>query len=233
VKPYYEDGSVTLYHGDCREALLTIRAESVDLVLTDPPYGISYNSGRSAHGPIAGDDGSLDVLEALSLALTRLRPMRHFYVFGPFDLSQLTTGTTTGLIWDKCKHGGGDLTLPWGTSHESLTFGVWARFASQKGTGATAARMRRGSVLRYPTVNNGRGAKVHPTEKPVPLLRELIESSSRFGETVLDPFAGAGSTLIAAALEGRRAIGIELEERYCEVIAKRLTGGAHNFGESA
>ena len=85
--------------------------------------------------------------------------------------------------------------------------------------------MRRGTVLRYPNTR-GRGATRHPTEKPVALLRELIESSSRFGETVLDPFIGSGSTLVAAALEGRKAIGIEIEERYCEIAANRLAHGA-------
>jgi len=62
----------------------------------------------------------------------------------------------------------------------------------------------------------------HPTEKPVDILRQMIESSSVFGETVYDPFAGSGSTLIAAALEGRKAVGCEIEERYCEIAVKRI-----------
>jgi len=62
----------------------------------------------------------------------------------------------------------------------------------------------------------------HPTEKPIDILRQMVESSSVMGETVYDPFAGSGSTLIAAALEGRKAVGCEIEERYCEAAAKRF-----------
>ncbi len=81
--------------------------------------------------------------------------------------------------------------------------------------------MRRGTVLRSLRPHS-RLVNRHPTEKPVDILRELIESSSRIGELVLDPFAGVGSTLVASWLESRRAIGIEIEERYCEIAAKRL-----------
>jgi hypothetical protein len=90
--------------------------------------------------------------------------------------------------------------------------------------------MRRGSVL---TVErpNGAGVSRHPTEKPIRLLRELIESSSKIGESVLDCFVGSGSTLEAAHLEGRTAIGIEIEERYCEIAATRLSQVAMNFSE--
>jgi site-specific DNA-methyltransferase (adenine-specific) len=69
---------------------------------------------------------------------------------------------------------------------------------------------------------NSRGSKRHPTEKPVDVLRQMIESSSMIGELVLDPFAGSGSALVAAMIEDRRAIGIEVEERYCEEAAKWL-----------
>src|SRR5690606_30592018 len=86
--------------------------------------------------------------------------------------------------------------------------------------GALAARLRRGSVITVPRVPTG--TMTHPTEKPQLLLRQLIESSSSIGEAILDPFMGTGSTLIAARTEGRRAIGIELEERYCEIAVKRL-----------
>jgi site-specific DNA-methyltransferase (adenine-specific) len=142
-------------------------------------------------------------------------------VFGSLDVAPLTVGATCDLIWDEGKHGSGNLDIPWGTSHERIAFGVWSPFPSHKGDGASIVRRRRGSVLRYGTSNNGRGASMHPTRKPVQLLRELIEASSLFGEVVLDPFMGSGSTLEAARLECRRAVGIELEERYCEIAASR------------
>jgi DNA modification methylase len=221
MKAYYANDSVTIYHGDCRDVLPALAPRSVDLLLTDPPYDIGYVSRRSDHGAITGDDGSLDVTAAVSAGLRCLRLNHPFYVFGPLDISQLTTGATCDLIWDECKHGLGDTSLPWGNSWERIAFGVWNRYPSQKGVGRGLVRRRRGTVLRYPTVNNGQGARAHPTRKPVALLRELIEVSTKHGEVVLDPFMGFGSTLEAAVLEGRSAIGIETEERYCEIAAKR------------
>jgi DNA modification methylase len=219
-EPYYDDGTVTIYHGDCREILPALAPQSVDLLLTDPPYGVNY-AGRGAHAVMAGDGGDLDVRAALASALRCLILNRHFYVFGPLDVAPLTQGATCDLVWDEGKTGLGDLSLPWGPSHERVVFGVWNPYKSQAGNGRGLVRRRRGTVLRYPTPNNGRGATVHPTRKPVPLLRELIEASSLMGETVLDPFMGSGSTLEAAQLEGRRVIGIEIEERYCEIAAER------------
>jgi site-specific DNA-methyltransferase (adenine-specific) len=84
-----------------------------------------------------------------------------------------------------------------------------------------AARLRQGSILSFQRPNS-RAAKRHPTEKPVGLLRRLIESSSLIGETVFDPFLGSGSTLVAAIAEDRMGVGIEIDERYAETAAKRV-----------
>lgn len=225
MKPYFADDTVTLYHGNCLEILPALEGQSVDLLLTDPPYGIGYVSGRSSHGRIAGDDGTLDVVDALKQALRCLRINHHFYVFGPADMASLTNGATADLVWDEGKHGAGNLDVPWGASWEPITFGIWSPYASHKGTGRHLARRRRGTVLRHQTPNNGLGALDHPTRKPVALLRELIEASSLIGEIVLDPFAGSGATLEAARLEGRRAVGIEIEERYCDAMALKFSQG--------
>jgi site-specific DNA-methyltransferase (adenine-specific) len=88
--------------------------------------------------------------------------------------------------------------------------------------GKLSARIRRGSVLRARRANAD-AVTNHPTEKPVSILREMIESSSCLDDVILDPFAGSGSTLVAARMEGRRGIGIELDERYCEIAARRLS----------
>lgn len=221
--PYYDADGITLYLGDCREVLPKIVAD-VDLIVTDPPYGISYQSNRGhGHTAIEGDDGSLDVPAALAQASRLLRRGRHAYIFGPRDLVQPPFTAAVELIWDKTVVGMGDLSLPWSTSHEPITFCVYepSKANREKGYGNLVARMRQGSVLRVPRTN-GAGTTRHPTEKPVLLLRQLIESSSCMGETVLDPFVGVGSTLVAAVLEGRRGIGIEVDERYCEAAANRL-----------
>jgi site-specific DNA-methyltransferase (adenine-specific) len=228
--PYWADDNVTLYLGDCRDVLPTLPRDSVDLVVTDPPYGQKWQSGfrKNALSLIAGDDGSLDVAECITLACRVLRGKRHVYVFGPADLSSCPFGATAELIWDKELIGMGDLSSPWGPGHEPITFGVYRESPSDRaaGRGGLAARLRRASVLRVPRAN-GEGLAdhkdPHPTGKPVHLLRQLIESSSLLGETVLDPFAGHGPTLVAARLEGRKAIGIELDEKCAEATVRRLT----------
>ena len=226
MEPYWSDGTVTLYHGDCREILPCLPPCSADLLLTDPPYGQEYKSGWGSHALIAGDDGSLDMAAVLTQACEVLRRGRHAYIFGPAVLNGTPLTTAAELIWDKGITGMGDLSLPWAPSHELITFATYepSKANRAKGSGRLSARMRQGSVLRVQRAHSG-GSLLHPTEKPVELLRQLIESSSCLGETVLDPFAGVGSTLVAAALEGRRAIGIEIEDRYCETAVKRLAQG--------
>lgn len=236
MKPYYENDDVTLYHGDCRDILPTLDRDSVHLIVTDPPYEINYKSNRGSHDKIDGDDGSLDIPACLTAATRALRRGRHAYVFGPTSLTEGTPiAAAVELVWDKQMNGMGNLELPWSESHERITFGVYepSKANREKGYGGLAARMRQGSVLRVQRTTGG-SAKRHPTEKPVPLLRQLIESSSTWGETVLDPFVGVGSTLVAAVLEGRKAIGIELREKYCEAAAERLARlGKIGLGEAA
>jgi DNA modification methylase len=228
VKPYYQNDKtgIVLFHGDCREVLPTLARESVDLIVTDPPYGVNWNGTTrlrtSTLGSITGDDGTLDIPSIIGLALRTLTNHRHLYVFGRFDFSSLPIGGHAELIWDK-EIPGPAAPAPWQYQHEYIYFGVKSRIPAGRaqGDGNGAARLRRGTVLRYKRPN-ALGAQRHPTEKPVPLLQELIESSSKPGETVLDLFAGSGSTLVAALLEGRKGIGIEIEEKYAEIAVRRL-----------
>ena len=237
MKPYYEQDGITIYHGDCREVLPEIERASMDMLLSDPPYGVNWKGTlRKADSPlgvIVGDDGSLDVRGILALALRCVRRCRHFYVFGRYDLSGLPIGGTCELIWDKMIPGP-PAPAPWQYQHEYITFGTHVDIPSNaaRGDGKGAARLRRGTVLRYKRPC-ALAAQRHPTEKPVDLLRELIESSSRIGESVLDPFMGSGSTLVAALFERRHAIGIELSERYCEIAAKRLSQGVLHLEQPA
>jgi len=221
MEPYYSDDNVTLYHGDCRD--LALPRGSVDLLLTDPPYGIAHKS-RGRHEQIAGDDSNDWVEDALRGCLKALSINRHFYVFGPDVVSDLTVCPTVELIWDKGRmSAGGPTAVPWSPGHERITFGLYSPYKSHSNVGAGAVRLRRSSIIKFPKQNNGRGSFTHPNEKPVGLMRALIECSTQFDEVVFDPFAGSGSTLVAAVLEGRRAIGVEIDERYCDVIARRLS----------
>ena len=207
VSLYYQDDLVTLYHGDC----LTEHREwlDADVLVTDPPYGMNYVSNHSKYGPtpaIAGDQG----LAAREEVLNLWHP-KPSLTFGTWRVNR-PEDTRALLIWDKGDSPGmGDLSLPWGPSHEEI-YVHGSGFAGKRG----------GAVIRVNTISASDSRRPsHPTPKPVQLMERLIEKCPP--GTVADPFAGSGSTLVAAVNQGRHAIGVELEERYCEVIARRLS----------
>lgn len=170
-------------------------------------------------------------MNRLRHALKGLPRRRHVYIFGGLlPLSELPLCAFTEIIWDKENIGMGDLRAPWGPQHEKIAFAIYESSAANRrgGAGNLSARLRKGSIVRSLRANSA-AVKNHPTEKPVDILRQLIESSSVMGETVYDPFAGSGSTLIAASLEGRVAVGCEIEERYCEIAAKRFERELRNL----
>jgi len=226
MKPYYQDDNCTIYNGDCREILPSLDAVA-DLLISDPPYGVGYK-GRSSQDRSIPNDTKLFPIDACILAAVRkLRRGRHLYVFEYDCPETMPICGKTYLIWDKGIIGMGGPHC-WSKSFERIFFGVYEISSANraKGYGNRTARLRRESVIAVQRFHSA-GIKDHPTEKPVELLRQLIESSSLFGEIVLDPFMGSGSTLVAAVMEGRKAIGIELEEKYCEIAANRLMGIDH------
>ena len=230
MKPYYDEDGITIYHADCRDVLPDL--PKADLMLTDPPYGVGWQSGyREQKFPIltGDDDCTLDVVNTIGSMLPSLKENRHMYIFGNFDFSSLPSlERSCELIWDKAICGMGNLEIPWGPQHERITFAIYKPIKRQRLNGALSVRLRKGSIIRVPRLNADAVIN-HPTEKPVLLLRQLIESSSVIGDLVLDPFMGVGSTLVAARIEGRKAIGIEIEERYCEIAAQRLAQRCLSF----
>ncbi|WP_423896419.1 DNA-methyltransferase [Corynebacterium matruchotii] len=212
--PYYEDDQVTLYHGDCREITEWLEA---DVLVTDPPYGMNFQSGhrRETFAKIAGDDDTA-VRDAVA---AMWGPDRPALMFGRWSVPA-PAGERQRLIWHKASTPGmGDLTLPWGPNFEDIH--LLGRGWDREDTGLP----RVGAVI---TTTQGRGGGVdaesktgHPTPKPVGLMERLIERCP--AGVVADPFAGSGATLLAARNLGRRSIGVELEERYCETIAARLS----------
>lgn len=228
MKPYYQDNHVTLYHGDCLEVTEWLAAE---VLITDPPYGMAFRSGQrtdridrqgqlsTRFDKIAGDENPRirdDVLQ-------RWGTTRPAAVFGTWRIPK-PSSTTQVLIWHK--HGAGpgmgDLNSAFGTNHEDIyLLGKWERNAR-----------RRGSVITTESSPSGYTTKIgHPTPKPVGVMEILIECAPP--GVIADPFAGSGSTLLAARNLGRRAIGVELEERYCEIIAKRLDQMCLDFDREA
>ena len=205
MRPYYEHAGITIYHGDCLDVLPNVRA---DVLVTDPPYGISHESGREGpfqHSQIAND--STTNLRDTVLGMWGEGPA---IVFGTWRRAA-PEKARTALVWDKGPASGmGDLSLPWKCSWETV-FICGSGFTGRRDEGV----LRGHSVVTWAS----RGRR-HPNEKPVTLLSALL-SKCPVG-VVLDPFMGSGTTLVAAKNLGRKAIGIEIEERYCEIAAKRL-----------
>lgn len=212
---YYEDESVVLHHGDCLEVTDWLEA---DVLVTDPPYGIGWSKGQNnaakstAHAGIQNDHDTTTRDEAL--ALWGDRPG---VVFGSFRAPRPTDVRQT-LVWQKPVDAGVvGSTTGYRTDVELIFL-----------TGQHPRRnVSRSSVLSTPGgVASYRNE--HPHSKPLALLQSLMEW---LPGVIADPFAGSGSTLVAARNLGRRAIGVELEERYCELVAKRLSQGVLDFGD--
>ncbi len=212
--PYYDEDSITIYHGDCRVVLPLL--EKYDLlqpedmlVLTDPPFGINHASSHGAsweNTSIANDHSC----EARDWMLQYLREMPAI-VFGTWKIGR-PDNIRQVLIFDKGPaFGMGDLAFPWKNSFEEIYI---------IGNGYSADRRDEGVIKGHFVAFSEEAGRVHPNEKPVSLLSYLM--SRHFAHTILDPFMGSGTTLRAAKDLGRKCIGIEIEEKYCEIAVRRL-----------
>lgn len=217
MTPYYSDDNVALYLGDCLE-LVDVWAGTgdADVLVTDPPYGIGWRkqlnraAGSRAHDGIANDGDT--TCRDHALGLWGARPAVVFgslYAPAPPDVRHV-------LIWEK----------PADAGVIGSTLGFRRDIEAIYLTGDWPGRPpRSGSIIRSSAPNVGgpfspAGVTSHPHAKPVDLMRKLIDACPP--GLIVDPFAGSGSTLRAAKDLGRRAIGIEIEERYCEIAARRL-----------
>ena len=216
MKPYYDRDGQTIYLGDCREVLPTLKTWRVDLVLTDPPYGINHASSHGASWEdtiIAGDSDTTVRDEILEMVLDL--PCA---VFGTWKTQPIANARGC-LVWDKGPaFGMGDLSFPWKQSWE-LIYIRGNRWIGSRDEG----------VLRGPCVVSWESkGRCHPHQKPAWIITRLMNKQPT-AETILDPFMGSGTTLRATKNSGRRGIGIEIDERYCEIAAKRLEQGVLNF----
>lgn len=211
--------------GDCVNLLETLPDKSLDLLLTDPPYGIDYESEHREVTPFDKlENDRLEetiavVSDALAVASRKLKDNSHVYIFTswktyPYLLPVVSRFFTVKnlLVWVKNNWTAGDLDANYGQVHEFILF-------AHKGRRHLNGR-RDASVLHFDRVpENGR---VHPTEKPLPLLEYLIEKSSLPGEVVCDPFAGVASTCLAAKHTERKYLGIEVKRQWHEKGLMRL-----------
>jgi len=216
MKPYYEHAGITIYHGDCRDILPQL--EPVDLVLTDPPYGIGLDnhdpdvkSSRPNGWKIKGDDSQL-LGESVLRSLWGYPMIVFASPKNPWigDWSQY-------LVWWKgpAVGGGGEPSMYWKLDWELIQVRNLGKLNGSRDS----------SVFEYWITPSD--SPYHPTQKPESLIGYLIGKVQ--ANTVLDPFMGSGTTLRAAKDLGRRAIGIEIEEKYCEIAAKRLSQEVLDF----
>lgn len=219
---YYQDELITLYHGDCREHTQWLDA---DVLVTDPPYGVKWTAGVTSYrrttprvnaktAPIAGD-GDTSVRDEV-LDSWGDKPS---IVFGSWR-SPRPARVDHRLIWHKKGQAPGPTNSAFMSQDEEI-------YVAGSGFRKSSPPLR--SVIATTEARSIEVVKIgHPTPKPVGLMETLID---RCPPGVLaDPFAGSGSTLVAARNLGRKCIGIEYEEKYCEVIAKRLDQYALDFG---
>ena len=226
MKPFFQSNGITIYHADCRAVLPRLPASSIDAVITDPPYGIGYQSAQRKLRPdlptsVTGDESLNSLRDSLPMIDQALKADRHAYVFAaPMRIGEAVDAVAeywrvkNVLVWDKGNAGSkGDCLAGYSLNWEAIVY-------ANKGRRPLYGKRPR-CIYRYDW--QAWRDPVHPTVKPEAIMQWLMQKSSEAGELVLDPFMGSGVTLLAAAALGRRAIGIELEERYCEVAAERLS----------
>ncbi len=219
--PYYDDGICRIYHGDCRIIVPRLRLGPA-VVVTDPPYGVSEPTNRAARGrsnlaacndfpPVYGDEGPFDPSWLVAL-------FDRMVLFGANYYADKLPPSPGWIVWDKrdglASNDNADCELAWSSVQRP------ARIYRHMWSGMIKASERD-------------ERRVHPTQKPVSLMSWVIRQHSTFGDTILDPYMGSGSVLRAAKDIGRQAIGVEIEERYCEVTAKRLSQESLPFSGEA
>jgi DNA modification methylase len=219
MKPYYSRDGITIYHGDALAVMSGLQSESIDVFVTDPPYG---TRGAMRDGWMVGEHSNimplvlpefyrLGVKDAALYLFTSWMNMADWcFRCSPYFKMQ------GFLVWDKGRHSGTFGAYSWQFHWEGVYYGI---------KGPRTVREYMPDVIRISEKPS------ESMEKPVSVMGRLIKASTDIGQTVLDPFIGTGPTLEAAKALGRKAIGIEIEERYCEIAANRLSQGVFEFSE--
>lgn len=218
--PYYEEEGITIYHGDCREIIPHV--PKVDLVLTDPPYGIQMAAGFGSGGRSFGDkhrsvEGGGILTRQYEDEWDDVRPGETTFhmilaqtdlaiIFGGNYFADLLPRSTHWLVWDKLQ------TMPSFSDCELAWTNVERKSVKKK-------------VVEWNGLLGKERERFHPTQKPIELMIWCLEQYSQEGDLVLDPFGGSGTTAAAAKKTGRRCISIEAEEKYCRVTVERLSQG--------
>lgn len=227
MNPYYQDDLVTLYHGDCRKVAEWIGA---DVLVTDPPYGIGWGRGAMAsshrQGATPGIANDQDT-SARDEALELWGVTRPALVFGSLR-APYPTNWRRMLVFEKPSIATGliGVRMPWFANWEPIfALGAWP---DQTPTQSAVIRTRAMTASGYSGYTTRAG---HSHAKPLDVMESLIQACP--AGVVADPFAGSGSTLVAAKRLSRGAVGVEIDERYCEIAASRLAQDVLDFGEAS
>lgn len=223
MKRPVESADANLHLGDCLEIIKTIPDNSIDLLLTDPPYGIDFQSNHRMATPrfdkLPNDSTpSAELLEALCRRIEpKLKINSHVYIFTSWKVESQFRKVVSRyfnvkniLVWEKNNWSMGDLEGNYAEQYEQILF-------AEKGRRHLNGN-RDSNILKFDRVTDLQ----HPTEKPVPLLKFLIEKSTQKGETVLDPFMGSGSTCVAAKQSERKHVGIEIDKQWFNLAQHRI-----------
>lgn len=225
MRPYYEDSAVTIFHARCEDVLPGLRA---DALVTDPPYNAINRETGGLRAINKGGADSLPVDIANMVGPLSSTGAATFYVWcSQEQLSEWLRGfqgigltTRTGVWWK---------TNPSPMNGEHLWLSALEVCAFARRSGAVFNRHCEAPVWRGPAAED----TGHPTPKPVWLMQALIAASTAPGALVLDPYMGGGTTLVAAKDLGRRAIGIDVNEAYCEIAARRCAQEVLDLGGAA
>lgn len=209
IIPAYKDKHVALIHGDCRGLLPRIKDTARVVIVSDPPYGIKWVHSSNPR-PIIGDDKPFDPTHLLAFKCI-LFGGQHYHTSLPF--------LGSWIIWDKrCPHKGGRKACNIGPCHTNDIGDyedIWLSFHSHR------------TIFRHYWNGGGKATeggikRIHPTQKPVALMRWLIETYTTPEDLIIDPYAGSCATLLAARSLGRYALGIELDPQYIAPAVLRL-----------
>lgn len=213
----------TIYAEDCADTMAQIDAQSIDAIITDPPYGINYQSARRTDSSqwkpkLANDD--VPQVEWLDDAFRILKDKTCLAVFCEWRFQEVfkqameSSGfeIKSQVIWDRGWHGMGDLSGAFAPSHDVIWFAVKGRY--------TFPSIRPVSVLHFPRI--AAEALEHPTQKPIDLIAYLIKVLTVEGSILYDPFLGSGTLAVAAERLKRQWIGSEISADYVEIANRRL-----------
>lgn len=219
-----------IIQADCLEFMKTLPDKCIDLVLTDPPYGIDFQSAwrtdRTQWKPkIANDDKPFTDWLADSFRILvdggRLVCFCRWDVQEEFRLAIVDAGfeVKSQLIWDKVIHGMGDLQGEFAPQHEIALYATKGRYHFNGKRPKTIIQCQRVAAEQL----------LHPNEKPVALIKSIVGSLSTNDDIVFDCFCGSGTTCVAAELLGRRWIGVEISEQYCNIARNRVKEAQEQF----